>query len=369
MAPPDRIEGHIERYMKDKSAPALKTQQYYIPDLFARKIAEEKLKQQKDFLVHILESLDHPFYVINTSDFTISLANNATCDGPLAEGTTCYALTHRRSKPCGSEKHPCPVEIVKQTKKSTVVEHVHYDRDGNEKNVEVHACPVFDEKGNVAQVIEYALDITERIKAAQRMTIMNRALLGLGTDHKRNVDLITEAAGDILGGICSLYNRLEGPILCSIGMWRTPADLNPRDNPEGHICYDVILKNVGECFVVRDLQHTPYADSDPNVRAHGLQTYIGHVVRAAGKPVGSLCVVFVEDKKFTSEELGALGALAGAMGVEEERYVADMAVSERVMDIERMDKFMIGREAKIIEMKKEINELLEELSQPPRYKL
>jgi PAS domain S-box-containing protein len=50
---------------------------------------------------------------------------------------------------------------VKKTKKPVVVEHVHYV-DGNPRVFEVHGFPVFDSKGNVVQMIEYSLDITER---------------------------------------------------------------------------------------------------------------------------------------------------------------------------------------------------------------
>jgi two-component system nitrate/nitrite sensor histidine kinase NarX len=49
------------------------------------------------------------------------------------------------------------------------VEHIHLDADGNTRNVEVHGYPLFDAEGQVVQVIEYALDITERRQAEEAL--------------------------------------------------------------------------------------------------------------------------------------------------------------------------------------------------------
>lgn len=123
---------------------------------------KKKVSQQAGFLETVLESLTHPFYVIDAETYVIRMANSAARLGRLTKTTTCYALTHRKEKPCGSEAHPCPLEIVKKTKKPATVEHVHYDQDGNSRSTEVHAFPVFDDKGKVAQVIECCMDVTDR---------------------------------------------------------------------------------------------------------------------------------------------------------------------------------------------------------------
>jgi PAS domain S-box-containing protein len=61
------------------------------------------------------------------------------------------------------------VEIIKRTGKPVVVEHIHYDRYGDLRNVEVHGYPIFDEAGRVSQVIEYSLDITDRKRAEREL--------------------------------------------------------------------------------------------------------------------------------------------------------------------------------------------------------
>jgi len=135
-----------------------------------RRLAEKKISQQNDFLKLVLDSLNHPFLVIDTTSFTISLANSAALTGRLPKGLTCYALTHKRDIPCNSAEDPCPIEIVKKTKKPVTLEHIHYDEDGSMRNVEVHAHPVIDSQGNVSQVIEYSIDVTKRKMAEKDLS-------------------------------------------------------------------------------------------------------------------------------------------------------------------------------------------------------
>lgn len=133
------------------------------------KRSEEKERRQNSFLNRVIESLPHPFYVLDARDYTIQMANSAAAFGELTPNVTCYALTHRRNLPCDGDEHGCPLQIVKRTKRPVVLEHIHFDRDGNRRNVEVHATPLFDQKGEVVQIIEYALDVTQRRKIEEEL--------------------------------------------------------------------------------------------------------------------------------------------------------------------------------------------------------
>ena len=136
---------------------------------FKVNLSESTLKQRNYFLDRVIESLSHPFYVIDVVDYSIKLANAASRLGDLTNASTCYALTHKRNEPCGSGDHVCPLEEVKKTRKPVTVEHVHYDKDGNQRNVEVHAHPIFDDTGSLIQMIEYSIDITARRKAEDEL--------------------------------------------------------------------------------------------------------------------------------------------------------------------------------------------------------
>ena len=131
-------------------------------DITERRRIEREIAEQKQLLENTLESLTHPFYVVDVEDYSIKVANSAArALGPPSAGT-CYALTHGRSTPCDGEEHRCPLAEVTKSGTPYTVEHIHPDADGTPRYVEVHGYPVFDENGRVIQMIEYSLDITER---------------------------------------------------------------------------------------------------------------------------------------------------------------------------------------------------------------
>ena len=133
-------------------------------DITARKNAEAELKKQSNFLNLVMESVAHPFYVIDANDYSIKMANKAARLGTLTADSTCYALTHQSSVPCSGKIHPCPLREVKAAGKPVVVEHTHHHVSGKTRHLEIHAHPIFNDKGEVSQMIEYNLDITEKKK-------------------------------------------------------------------------------------------------------------------------------------------------------------------------------------------------------------
>ncbi len=127
-----------------------------------RKQAEKTITVQNEFLNTVIESLSYPFYVVNVSDHTIVMANSYTAHGDKWKNQTCHSLSHGRENPCGDDEHGCPMHEVVKTKKPVVLEHIHYDKDGRKRYFEVHGYPIFDDAGNVVQMIEFSIDINER---------------------------------------------------------------------------------------------------------------------------------------------------------------------------------------------------------------
>jgi two-component system cell cycle response regulator len=130
---------------------------------------EQQLRNQNDLLVNIIDSLTHPFYVINVNDYKIMFANTSARLQGVSEAATCYAFAHRQSTPCKDIEHPCIITRILETGESAVLEHIHYDRSGNTRIVEVHGYPIFDDKGNIVQVIEYNIDVTERKRMEKKL--------------------------------------------------------------------------------------------------------------------------------------------------------------------------------------------------------
>ncbi|MDC0357925.1 ATP-binding protein [Oligoflexia bacterium] len=165
----------------------------------------------RDFALTVINSLDHPFFVIDANDYSIKLMNRAAKENGSMFNTTCFAFSHQRTAPCDSLEHPCPLQKVKITQKPYVVEHVHFDKEGREQHVEVHAHPILDKEGNVTEVIEYCLDISSRKKAEQEQRRLEEkvndskhleklALLASGVAHDFN---------NILAGILGNLDLME----------------------------------------------------------------------------------------------------------------------------------------------------------------
>ena len=122
----------------------------------------QEYQEQSTFLSNVIESLAHPFMVIDTRDFNIKVANSAARKKQFHQAATCHKLSHGLDKPCSKLGHRCPVEEVVQSREAVHLEHVHHDPDGRTIEYEVHAFPLFDDAGKVGQVIQYCIDITEK---------------------------------------------------------------------------------------------------------------------------------------------------------------------------------------------------------------
>jgi PAS domain S-box-containing protein len=161
-------------------------------DITERRRIEREIAEQKQLLENTLESLTHPFYVIDAEDYTIKVANSAARVLGARGESTCHALTHKSATPCNTSQHTCPMVEVKKTGRPVTVEHIHDDADGNPRFMEVNGYPIFDDDGNVVQMIEYSIDITERREAEGQLRKLSQAV-----EQSSSSVVITDLAGCI----------------------------------------------------------------------------------------------------------------------------------------------------------------------------
>lgn len=127
-----------------------------------RRQAEQQVNKQMEFLHTVINSLPYPFYVIDAEDYRIVLANNLTTDEDTWKDATCYEVRRGLSQPCDEETLSCPLQKVKNSGKPVVIEHEQLDSHGSPQHLEIHGYPITDAGGRVVQMIEYAVDISQR---------------------------------------------------------------------------------------------------------------------------------------------------------------------------------------------------------------
>lgn len=144
-------------------------------EIAEKKRAAEELREKNAFLEIIIESLDHPFYVIDANTYVVKLANRATGFKERKEKAKCYELTHNREAPCaGDDGDPCLIARVVETGEPQIAIHTHYNpEDGTKKQVEIHTLPIFDAGGRVSSVIEFVMDCQRR-RCSERQDSLNQ---------------------------------------------------------------------------------------------------------------------------------------------------------------------------------------------------
>jgi two-component system cell cycle sensor histidine kinase/response regulator CckA len=134
------------------------------------KAADEAIQNPNEFIEALFNNINDLISIIDTNNFKIILVNGAFLNAYDLEekdvlGKHCYEITHRRPRRCEAPDDTCP---LRQTLKSGCrysVVHIHYDKGGRKKYVEVTTCPIINKKGNVQQVAHIERDITERKQA------------------------------------------------------------------------------------------------------------------------------------------------------------------------------------------------------------
>ncbi len=169
-----RYRDHLEDMAKERTAELTKVNEQLKIESAERKLAQEAL-------LAVTEPLD-----IVDRNYRIVWANEARArvyQRPLHEmiGQHCYEMFQRRNSPCDG----CPVTQALRTGKPSTHECFANLPDGTHILAEVHAWPIFNDKGEITHVVEYARDITERKK-------MEEQLFQITHDWQDTFDTITD---------------------------------------------------------------------------------------------------------------------------------------------------------------------------------
>ncbi len=160
-----------------------------------RKQAEAEREKAALFMQRVIDGVPEAMMVINR-DYTIALANQIVRDiageqDPVGACLKCHQVSHDSDLPCDGHEHPCPIQQVIETRQAVTMEHTHYDAKGRPFPVEVIAAPIFDESGEVIQIIESSRDISVRKEAeAQQRAILDSLGAGVALVDANNHSIL-----------------------------------------------------------------------------------------------------------------------------------------------------------------------------------
>jgi PAS domain S-box-containing protein len=197
---------------------------------------------------------------------------------------------------------------------------------GRESWISVSLSPVKDQKGNVVAVMGVTRDITKRKKVEDELRISEARYRTLVENIPQKIFM-----KDRDSRYLSVNNNFAG---------KTDNDFFPKDLADKYRTDDQRIIESGKS-----------EELEEKYLLEGKETW----VRTVKTPV--------KDKK------GEIVAVLGIFWDITERKQAEEELKKKNEDLERFNRMAVGRELKMVELKKEINTLLKELGKEPQYKI
>ncbi len=328
--------GATDYVLKDKLsrlAPAVRRALNERKQKRERENAENAQRKQSEFLRNVFESLAHPFYVVDVQNYEVIMANSATYREAKTDRSYCYTIAHHIDHPCSTADHPCPLERIKATKLPTVVEHTHLDSNGTPRIIEVHSYPILDENGEVTQMIEYCMDITERRRLERAMrSILEGTSSVVGTDFFR--ELVLHLANTLgFRYVFVAVVQKDGAHARTLAIWAGDeyAD-NIEYALEGTPCEQVWRE--GFCCYQEGVQQL--FPTDKLLTQLGVESYLGMPLRAStGELLGHLAAM--DDKPIANTQFAQdlLAIFCTRAATELERQSAEQTLARLATIVEQ----------------------------------
>ncbi len=169
-------------------------------------------------LFYVLEDIEDRAVLITVPDMRILHANRDYLSAvgltlEEARGRNCYAVSHHLEHPCNLNGHDCPVRDAMETGEVSVAVHLHDEKGGVQKLVEVSARPIRAETGEISCMLEVIKESSAQRRLYEdlkRKTGFLEKILQtcpegiIGNDRRGNIFLFNAGAEKIFG-----YSRDE----------------------------------------------------------------------------------------------------------------------------------------------------------------
>ena len=148
-------------------------------------------QRENRHLDSMLNSMADPVLLI-CNNFDVKIMNKAALQSinptTIADTSSpkCYEVLCGKKEPCPNRSHPCPLSMVKRSKKRESIVHKRVGENGKDEYIEFSASPLFDDEKNIIGIIESSHNITHHIESVEHLAKENQQL-----DYKANHDTLT----------------------------------------------------------------------------------------------------------------------------------------------------------------------------------
>ncbi|HEX2949923.1 MAG TPA: PAS domain S-box protein, partial [Armatimonadota bacterium] len=182
------------------------------------------------------------------------------------------------------------------------------------------------ERGKPDIIEGFMRDITARKTLEIHLTQINECFLAFGPDPRENINRLTMLAGKLLGANLAIYNHVTSSSIDIIGQWCSSIQYHLAETMLLQLCSETLRHGQKHPLVVRSLGTSHFADHDPLIAEHPLQTYLGYPVYSGDTVLGTLSVAYIRDYYPSDEDITMLTIVAAAIAVEERRLHAEEAL-------------------------------------------
>ncbi|MBN2895667.1 MAG: EAL domain-containing protein [Campylobacterales bacterium] len=128
---------------------------------------EEALHASRETIQTIIDEIPDPILYIER-DYTVSMMNQAArLQRGLSEVSVvlkCHQVNYNLPAPCPNTAQPCPIDQVNRNGRPVTLRHVRRNIHNEERHVDVHMRPLFDNEGAISAYIEISHDVTDYLR-------------------------------------------------------------------------------------------------------------------------------------------------------------------------------------------------------------
>ena len=310
-------------------------------DVTERRRADEAIRASESHFRSLIENIQFGITIIN-ADCTIVMTNAAQARmfGKKPEdlvGQKCYQAFEKRDSVCPH----CPGSTAMATGLPHGVDTGGVRDDGSRLDVRIKAFPLRDATGEIGSFIEVVEDVTERRRAERALADSEAKFRTLFERTSDAVMLLDEQAffdcNDATLTVFGCSSREEF-------LQRHPADLSPPTQPSGQDSLSAANERIATAL------------------ATGTASFEWTHRRVDGTD-------FPAEVLLNSLELGGRKVLQAVVRDISDRKRAEEQVAKTLAELELFNRLAVGRELRMIELKREVNDMAGAAGLHPPYDL